>query len=138
MSYGFMTPPETADTQAAREAAAAASRPDPSIPWQFARQKQNLTRSMNNPFGANISPETFEAMRYARESDIDQAHGQALREDAFRRGNARFQNLYAIAGLSQPRMVQTGGTTTGTVSQPLWPGLLMGGINAGIGAAMGI
>lgn len=130
MSYGYMTPTDTPDIIAARQAAAAEEGQDPGIQYRAARQKQALSKTLSNPFGANVSPETLEAMRYARESDIDQQAGQAAREDYFRRKQARFQRLYGMAGLTAPRLVQTGGTSQGTVSQPIWDSLLMGGIGA--------
>src|SRR5262249_25879972 len=135
MNYGWQTPPETADVQAARTAATDVSA-DPSIQFRAGMQKQALNNSLSNPFWANVAPETLDAIRYARNADIDQQTGEAMREDAFRRRQTRFGNLYAVAGLSQPRLVQTGGSMTGTVSQPIWPGLLQSGIQAGIGAML--
>jgi hypothetical protein len=135
MTYGFQTAPETPDVQAARTAATD-NTPDPSIQFHAAQQKQQLNNSLSNPFGGNVSPETLDAIRYARQADIDTQAGQATQEDAFRRRQTRFGNLYAMAGLTQPRLVQTGGSMTGTVSQPIWPGLLQSGISAGIGAAI--
>lgn len=135
-SYGWQTPPTSPDVQALQTEIDSGEQADPGIQFRAARQKQSLHNSLHNPFGANVSPETLEAMKYAREADIDTQTGQASREDFFRRKQARFGKLYAKAGLTQPRLTQTGGTMQGTVSQPMWPDLLMAGINAGTQAAM--
>ena len=135
MQYGQTAPTESPDIAAARTEANTDPGPDPSIQYGFARQKQAAARDLSNPFGPNYSPETAAAMKYSRENDIDTAHGQALQVDAFNRKQAKFQKLYALAGLTAPKTVQTSGSTTGTVSQPLWPGLLSSGISAGLSAA---
>lgn len=135
MTYGSVTPAETDDIRAARAEAQTDPGANPAIQFSAARRKRSIRNSLANPFGANVSPETLEAMRYAREAEVDQDAGQAMKEDYFNRKQARFQKLYAMAGLTQPRIVQTGGTSTGTVSQPFnWGGLISGGLSAAAGA----
>jgi hypothetical protein len=133
MTYGSVTPQDTPDIIAARQAAAQDSGADPTIKYRFARQRDRVNNDFS-PFGANIAPETAEAMRYSRLGDLDNQFGAELAADSFRRRQQKFQNLYSMAGLTAPRIVQTGGSSTGTVSQPMWPGLIAGGLSAAAGA----
>lgn len=134
MTYGHVSTPDTPDVIAARNAAQESAKADPTIPFRFARAKQNLDNGLNSKFGADYAPETREAMKYSRGNELDQEHGLALQQDAYRRQQQKFGNLYQMAGLTQPRVVQTGGSSQGTVSQPMWPGLISGGLSAGLGA----
>jgi hypothetical protein len=135
-SYGWQTPPTTPDVTALQTEIDQGEQADPSIQYRAGMQKKALANSLSNPFGSNVSPETLEAIKYARGSDIDQQTGQAMREDSFRRKQSRFQKLYAKAGLTGPRLTQTGGTMQGSVSQPIWSDLLLGGITAAAGAGV--
>lgn len=136
-TYGWQSPPDTAETTALQNDINQGESADPSIQYDYANRKKNLNQSLASPFGANYSPETSEAMKYARGSEIDTEHGQALQEDSFRRKQSRFNKLYALAGIKAPRMVQTGGTMQGSVTTPIWQDMLMSGISTGIGAAAG-
>jgi hypothetical protein len=136
-TYGFQTPPSTPDTSAYRDQINKAyDSPDPSIGYSFAGARQRIgDRYGNNPFGADYSPEVRDAAQYAGVSDLDQAQGQALREDSFNRKNAKVGALGGLAGLTAPQLVQTGGTMTGTQTQS---GGMLGqilGAGAGIGSA---
>jgi hypothetical protein len=136
-TYNYMAPPDTADTSAYRDSINKAyDTPDPSIGYSFAGARQRVgDRYGANPFGADYSPEVADAARYSGISDLDQAQGQAYREDAFNRKNAKVGALGGIAGLTAPQLVQTGGTMTGTQTQS---GGMLGqilGAGAGIGSA---
>lgn len=104
---------------------------DPSINYQFANAREGLNNSYANPFGANISPEVQQASLLNANQQLNQAQGQALREDQFNRRNAKTQALGAAAGMAAPQLVQTGGTSTGMqTTNPGIGGLLMAGIGA--------
>lgn len=135
MTYG-QTAPITSPgwTQYQQEIDSATKQADPTIRYHFARRNQDADNSLANPFGANVAPETLEAMRHARKSQIGTEHGQALAEDAFRRKQLRLGHYGQYASGTSPRIVQTGGTTTGTVSQgPNWGGMISGGISSAFG-----
>lgn len=135
MSYNYMTPADTPDVTAARAAANENSQSDPSIQYRAANQIQASNNSLNNPFGANVAPETLEAMKYARNNQIGQQEGQEMQTDAYNRKQAKFQNLYALAGLTSPKLVQTGGSATGSQTTPFnWGGFAAGGLSAALGA----
>jgi hypothetical protein len=132
MTYGYMNTPDTPDIIAARQAAQEDQGADPSIGYRYARQRQNLNQI--SPFGANYAPETREAMKYARGGELEQAEGAERQADFYNRKQRKFQNLYGMAGLTGPKLVQTGGSSTGSTSSfnPLgWAGM---GLNAGMGA----
>lgn len=133
MTYGWQNMPTTPDIDAYRQSVTQDAGADPAIQYHYARRRGDIDRSYNNPFGAEYSPEMRDAITRGQKSELDQEHGAALSADAFRRRQLKQQQLYQLAGLTSPRMVQTGGSTTGTVSQPLWPGIIAGGIQAGMG-----
>lgn len=130
-TYGWQAPPVTeAQTNYDNWANTAFDTPDPSIPYTFGNMRQNLNNRFDNPFGFNYSPEVAEANKYSQNNQIDQAQGQAHREDSFNRKNAKGAALAGSAAGHAPVLTQTGGSSTGSQSTNA-----MGIIGAGIGAA---
>lgn len=130
-TYGYQTPPTTAQQTAFdQHVQTAYDTPDPTIPYTFGNMRKNVDDRLHDPFGFNYSPEVSDAIKYNEHNRIDQAQGQALREDSFNRKGAKTQALAASAAGHAPQLVQTGGTGT-TVTNPGVGGLLMGGLQAG-------
>lgn len=130
-TFSHVTPPETAAQRAFDEHVRTAyDTPDPTIPYTFANMRENVSNRLDNPFGHNYSPEVAEAMRYSQIGMIDQAQGQANREDAYNRRMAKTQGLAASAQMRAPQLVQTGGTST-TTHNPGMGNIIMQGISAG-------
>lgn len=132
-SHGWATPPQT-DAQRRFDTFAneAFETSDPTIPFYFNNlRKQSQDRySENEMFTSNYSPEVRDAARYNSTGNLDQAQGQALREDAFNRKGAKLNALAMSAQAGAPVFHQTGGTAT-TVSNPGLGGVLMGAMSAG-------
>ena len=114
-SYGWQAPPETADVTALRGMVSPVT-PDPGIAYSFAKQRNDLGNSYKNPLGAYTSPAVRDAAtrsigqafdmneRVASESSRRQAQDQAFGQQSY------------VAQLTDPRLVQTGGSSTGTMT----------------------
>ena len=136
-TYGWQTPPETADTGAYRSAVNNAyDTPDPSIAYSFNSARQRLKDRFDNPFGANYSPEVADAAKYAGTNELDQQQGAALQADAYNRKNAKVAGLAGVAGMTAPQLVQTGGTSNTTQSSGLLGQILGAGASIGSAAIM--
>lgn len=130
-SYGWQTPPTTPQQgQFDQWAQGSFNTPDPSIPYAFNNMRESVNNRLNNPFGADYSPEVNDAIRYNENQSINQMQGQAVREDAFNRNIARGQALQTSAGMHAPNLVATGSSGT-TISQPSMMGLIGQGLSAG-------
>lgn len=127
-TYGYMAPVRTSQQDAYdKHVQTAYDTPDPSIGYTFGKSEQNLQDKFSNPWGFNYSPEVAEASMYAGRQDLNQARGQALREDAAQRRQAKTAGLAGSAGMAEHKLVQTGGSSSGTQSQPWGPALIGAG-----------
>lgn len=135
-----MTPPDTADIEAMRGFTFDA---DPRVPYTFAKARQNIGESYNNPLGGNMTAGLRDAQLRASYEDLGQQEAQALREESHARQGLNYAKLADVATMTQPRMVQTGqagtssGTSTGNSSgtqvqqNSLLPSLIQGGSAVG-------
>ena len=126
-TYGHIQTPITAQQQAFDDHIKTAyDQADPNIPYQFNNAREALNNRFDNPFGADISPEVRDAVKYEQGNFIDQAQGQAAREDSFNRKQAKTGALATSAGMVAPQLVQTGGSSigSGTQTTPLGPALI--------------
>lgn len=130
-TYQQITPQNTADMTAVRDHKPQA---DPSIPHAFGRAKANLQGSFNNPLGAATTPAVREATLRAGEQELDQAQGQAERESFNDVNQQELQKKLALAGLTAPRIVQSGSSGTSTVPTPGIGESIIGGA-ASVGSA---
>lgn len=122
-TYGYQTPPSTPDIEAARSFTPQAN---PAIGYAFARAKNALRNTFTNPLGADTPAAVKDAMLYQGEQDLAQQEAQALREEGDDLNRQEYAKRIALAELTRPNLVQTGGTTVA-------PG---GGIGSGLlGAA---
>lgn len=113
--FDWMTPPDTADVQALRGFKFSA---DPRVPYSFARTRQNIGATYDSPTSAYSHPAVRDAALRASYEDLGQQEAQALREEDYSRQGLNYAQLADVAGMTQPRMVQTGqsGTSSGTSS----------------------
>lgn len=132
-TYGWQTPPSTADTNAYRDAVNTSyDKADPTIGYAYDQQRSHLMDRYDNPFSANYSPEARDAAQYAGVNDLNQQQGAALQADAFNRKQAKVGGLAGVAGMTAPVLTQTGGNMNSTTTQS---GGLLGSI---LGAAAGV
>lgn len=138
-TYGWMTPPGTADIDAMRGFQFSA---DPRIPNAFARTRANIGATYDSPTGAFVHPAIRDAAMRASYEDVGQQEAQALREENYTRQGLDYARIADVAAMTQPRMVQTSqsGTTSGTnnsnttQSQGALPSLISGG--SAVGSAL--
>lgn len=127
-TYEYKAPPNTADVSALREIKAVKN---PSIPYEYARIKEQSENSYKNPLGAHTSAATRDAAGRAMSRSLSQSESQANAASEFDVNNQNFNRQAVIAGMTNPQLIQTGGTTT--QSGGFWSNLLMSGIGAGAG-----
>jgi hypothetical protein len=134
--YGWMTAPETADTATLRSMVAPIT-PDPSIPYAFAAQRQRLGNSFNNPLGAYTSPAVRDAVGRSAGKALGMEERVASELSRRAAQETAFGQQAHIAQMTDPRLVQTGGSSTGSMvgntTQSYNPG-----IGSYIGAAAGV
>lgn len=131
-THAYMTAPSTPQQTAFdQNINTAYEAPDASIPFAFGNMRENLNNRLDNPYGADYSPEVQDALLYEGNQNIDQMQGAAVRDDNMRRKQAKTGLLGQSAGLMRPDLVQTGGTTT--QSQPIGPMLISAA--AGLGSS---
>lgn len=111
ISYGEYAPTETADLAAYRN-----YRPqvDPGIAAQFGNERNRLNQSFINPLGGNYSPHIADAIKRSEGRDISQRESQAFRAGNYDVNQQRMGQLASLAALTQPRLVTTGTSGTGT------------------------
>ena len=112
-TYGWQTPPDTADVQALRGFQFTA---DPRVPYSFARTRQNIGATYDSPTSAYSNPAVRDAAQRAQFEDLGQQEAQALREEDYSRQALNYAQKADVANMTQPRMVQTGqaGSSSGS------------------------
>lgn len=102
--YDFFQTPDWAGLDAYK---AWAPEADPTIPYQFAKQRRDLESSFINPMGAYTTPEMQREMMKAGQGELAQVEGQAMRAGQYDVNQLRGQQLGNIASLSAPKFAQT-------------------------------
>lgn len=112
-TYGWQTPPDTADIQAMRGFTFSA---DPRVPYSFARSRANIGATYDSPTSAYTNPAVRDAAMRASYEDLGQQEAQALREENYARQGLDYARTADVAAMTQPRAFQTGssGTSSGT------------------------
>lgn len=112
-TYGWMTPPDTADLQAMRGFQFQA---DPRVPYAFSRARQNVGATYDSPTSGFMPPSLRDAAMRSQYEDIGQQEGQALREENYARQGLEYARTADVASMTQPRLVneRSSGTSSGT------------------------
>lgn len=134
-TYGQITPDNTPDVQAVREWT---PQQNPAIPYQFAARRAAQRSNLNNVLGGDYSPTERDQITEASDRSLGQQESEALTEEGFGLNAQQLANKQFLASLTQPRIVQTGGSSTGSVQQtenPGWGSALGGIVSAGVGLA---
>jgi hypothetical protein len=89
---------------------------DPRVPYSFARTRQNIGATYDNPLGAYTHPAIRDAAQRASFEDVGQQEAQALREENYTRQGLDYARTADVAAMTQPRIVQqsSSGTSSGT------------------------
>ena len=135
-NYQYYTPPVTPQITAAEATAKSLKdKINPMIRSQFAGQRDQLNSQFQNPLGAHTTQAMRDATLNAGNENLNQNEALALTNAEYMANQSDFERQMAIAGMTAPQLVNTGGTST-QVSSPGVMGLLTafsGG--AGQGAA---
>lgn len=114
---------------------------DPSLPFQFGRQRQDFLNTFQNPMGAYTTPEMRRNMTQAGLQDISQNEGQANREANFDFNRLNLGKAETEMNFTRPQLVTPKEWGTQTQFQPqqqgggFWSGLLGGAGSAMSGLA---
>lgn len=133
-NYGWQTPPTS---PALAKLAGAKFEVDPGLHAQYGQLRSQLKSGFNNPLGANYSPEVRDAIIRSGSERLGQQESEAYRGGQFDVNRLNYGRDVAVAGMSQPVLTDTGGTTSGqssgtvTQSQAWGPAVL----SAAAGAA---
>lgn len=136
-TYGFLPPPNTGDIDAVRNFQFSH---DPRVPYSFGRAMERARDTYANPLGANSTQAIRDASLRATSEDLGQQEAQAYAEEGRSLQGLDFARLMDIANLTQPRLVQTGGTSSssgtasGSTSQNPLNSIVQGG--SAIGSAL--
>lgn len=112
-TYGWETAPDTADTKAFRE-----WKPqiDPGLGAQYGEARNQLRSSFINPLGGYGTAQMRDAQQRTGERRLNQDESSAYRSANYDVNNQKAGQLGTLAALTQPRLVQTGATNSGTAS----------------------
>ena len=128
----FAAPPETADTQRMRTLSTQGADYSTPIRNAYARAEQNLSRSYQNPLGGATTADVREKSLREQKSTMMQSMGLDLSNAAQQNAQSQFGNAATVAGMTQPRMYNSGGTQT--TSDPM---AIMSAIAGVGGSALG-
>lgn len=136
-TYGQITPTDTPDIAAMRDFQ---FNVDPAIASTYGAARQRVNNSFNNPIGGAYSPNMKDAMLRSSNRDLSQQQAEAHSSAFNQNQGQQFGQKAAVAGMTAPRILQTGSSGTGNMSgntvqsQPFdWAGLA-GGVATGAAA----
>ena len=91
-----------------------------------------MNRSFASPTGAYLSPQVRDAQMRSGTERLGQEQAQAEREGQFDVNKLNYGKNLAVAQMSQPNLVQTGGSQQGTTtqSQSPWASIISAGSQA--------
>jgi hypothetical protein len=134
-TFGWVQPPDNDDFKAIRGYQFTA---DPSISYRYAAERNRYANSLSDPTGggAYFPPEMRRRVTDARNRELMQAESAEKSAAHQQLQGQQFAQRAAVAQLTSPRLVQTSGSSTGSMSgTTTQSGGLLGDIF--IGAASG-
>lgn len=133
-TYGYMTPPDTPDVTAYRDLTKQGADFSSPIIHQFARGEEGI---QNQIFEGDLNPAVRDQIKRSQLFNLRMDKGAALSDAKMREHGYKTGNYANLASMTSPRLVQTGGTGTQVVSDPMsWIGPVMQGGASVAGGAM--
>jgi hypothetical protein len=133
-TYGWQTPSDTKDMTAYRDLATQGADFTSPLVHQFARAEEGI---QNQIFEGDLNPAVRDQIKRSQLTNLRMDKGAALSDAKMREHGYKTGNYANIASMTAPRLVQTGGTGTQTVSDPMgWLGPAMQGGASVAGGAM--
>lgn len=112
-TYGWQETPDTKDIEAFRNWK---PQVDPGLSYQYGNARNKLRSSFINPLGGYATPQMQDALQRSGERALNQDEAQAYRGGQYDVNNQRSGQLGMLAGLTAPRLTQTGSSGSGTSS----------------------
>lgn len=103
---------------------------DPSIPYHYAQQREDVNQSFQSPLGAYTTPAVRDAANRVTSERLGMEEAQATQASKFLGDQAAFDRQAAVAGFTQPQIVNSGGTSQ---SSPGWGQSVSGAAQFGMG-----
>jgi hypothetical protein len=113
VNWGYQTPPTT---PAVEKLASTQFPVDPGLKYQYADLKRRFLGSFNNPMGAAYNPSVKDQMLRSGMERIGRDEAQAYRQGQYDVNKLNYGRDVTVAGMTQPQLVQTGGTYNGNMS----------------------
>ncbi len=110
-SYGWQTPPSTADIDKLRSTKFEV---DPGIGAQFGAARRQLKNSFAQPTGAYYNPQVKEAQMRSANERLGEQESNAFRQGQFDSNRLGYGRDLAVAEMTAPTLVQQGSTSTGS------------------------
>jgi hypothetical protein len=108
-THAYMTPTETADIKSLRDMKATTN---PTIPYQYAAARENLANSYKSPLGAATSSAVRDAAGRSAHNRMGMEQAISMANVYNDADNTNFARQAAVAGMTAPQLVQTGGSGT--------------------------
>lgn len=118
VTYGYQTPPETADLIKLR---GAKFEVDPGLHAEYGNLRNRVDKAAHDPMGAAYNPQVAGQQRSSAMERLGQEEAQAYREGQFDVNKLNFARDSAVANMTHPVLTQTGGSSTGTTVQSQSP-----------------
>ncbi len=133
-TYGWQTPPTTADTSAMRTAAQTPVDYSTPIRSAYGVRQKNADRMYKDLLGGYSTPSQRTAMRKEDSDTFSQQMGLDLANAAQQNSADQFSRAAAMQSVTAPHLVQTGGTSTQSQS-PFAMAMQIGQMGASLGSA---
>ncbi len=117
-TYEHIAPVMTPEKQKVLDFKAATT--DPTIPFHYAAQRQELENSYNNPNGSYTTPAVREALQRSAGQRLGMDEASAIQASQFNADNTNYNRALNASSLTDPQLVQSGGTSTQTQSGGFW------------------
>lgn len=118
-NYGEFTPTDSPDSIALREYKPAT---DPRISYAYGAAKNRLRGNLSNVLGGNYSPTEQDQILGAADANLGQQEAADLSAESFQNNQLDLRRKEFLANLMQKKLVQTGGTSSGTSTTKENPG----------------
>lgn len=129
MTYGTGPAPDSADIRNLRGMVANPNEIDPRIAFNSAATRRDFNNSFMNPLGAYTTPAVRDAANRNFGRMLNMQEGVAAQGSVRDAQERAFQQQSYLAGLTAPPVVQTSGSSTGTVQ-----GTSVSSYNPGVGS----
>lgn len=115
-TYGYTTPPPTADISKLRDAKFTV---DPGLDAEYDNLRSQVDKSAHDPLGPSYNPQVVAQQRKAAMERLGTQEAQAYRGGQYDANRLGYSRDATVAGMTAPTLTQTGSSSSGsgTVTQ---------------------